>query len=85
MKKQLLVYGTKICPDCRRSKKWLDDNDVAYKNIYLEDDDEAIDFVMEVNHGMQSVPTIVFPDDSILVEPSNAALEEKVKDLGIYK
>lgn len=83
MKKQIVVYGTKICPDCRRSKKWLDENKIPYKEIFLEEDEKAIDFVMEVNHGMQSVPTIVFPDNSILVEPSNSVLEEKVKKLGI--
>lgn len=81
MKKSITVYGTKICPDCRRSKKWLDENNVPYKEIFLEEDDSAVAFVMKVNNGMQSVPTIVFPDDSILVEPSNKMLEEKVKKL----
>ncbi len=83
MKKQLIVYGTKICPDCRRSKKWLDENKIPYKEIFLEEDEKAVDFVMEVNNGMQSVPTIIFPDGSILVEPSNSTLEEKVRDLEI--
>ena len=81
MKKSITVYGTKICPDCRRSKKWLDENNVPYKEIFLEEDDSAVAFVIKVNNGMQSVPTIVFPDDSILEEPSNKMLEEKVKKL----
>jgi mycoredoxin len=35
-------------------------------------------YVQEVNGGYRSVPTIVFPDGSVLVEPSNARLEEKL-------
>ncbi len=83
MKKQLVIYGTHTCTDCKRSKKWLDEHKVSYKEIFLEDDEKAIDFVLRINNGMQSVPTIVFPDKSILVEPSNALLEEKVRSLGL--
>lgn len=83
MNKTIIVYGTRQCTDCQRSKKWLNENNVAYKEIFLEEDDNAIDFVLKVNNGMQSVPTIVFPDESILVEPSNSTLEAKIKTLGI--
>jgi mycoredoxin len=36
-----------------------------------------------VNGGYKSVPTIVFPDGSVLVEPSNAALEKKLGEDGL--
>lgn len=35
-------------------------------------------FVEQTNKGMRSIPTIVFPDGSVLVEPSNAELAEKL-------
>jgi mycoredoxin len=38
--------------------------------------------VQRVNHGYRSVPTIVFPDGSLLVEPSNAELERKLDEIG---
>jgi hypothetical protein len=33
---------------------------------------------MEMNHGYRSVPTIIFPDGTVLVEPSWQELKEKV-------
>ena len=36
----------------------------------------------EINNGKQIIPTIVFPDGSVLVEPSNAELADK---LGIQR
>jgi glutaredoxin-like protein len=72
------MYGTKWCHDCRRSKQFLDSKNVAYQWIDLEDNAEATEFVLKVNNGMQSVPTIVFPDGSVMVEPSNQALAEKL-------
>jgi len=36
---------------------------------------------MRVNHGNKNVPTILFPDGSILVEPSNSILSQKINRL----
>ncbi|NTU56783.1 MAG: NrdH-redoxin, partial [Anaerolineales bacterium] len=45
--------------------------------VNVDNDARGADFVKEVNRGSRSVPTIVFPDGSIMVEPSNLQLEEK--------
>jgi mycoredoxin len=34
---------------------------------------------MSINNGYRSVPTIIFPDGSMLVEPSLKELGEKIK------
>ncbi|GAB4558930.1 MAG: thioredoxin-disulfide reductase [Anaerolineales bacterium] len=44
----------------------------------VDADPEAMAFVEQVNKGMRSIPTIIFPDGSVLVEPSNAQLAEKL-------
>ena len=46
---------------------------VAYRWVDIDDDEQAEQFVIRTNKGMRSVPTIIFPDGDILVEPSNAA------------
>jgi glutaredoxin len=46
--------------------------------VDIDQDPEGREYVMKVNDGSRSVPTIVFPDGSILVEPSNAELAEKL-------
>lgn len=77
----IVMYSTSWCPDCKRSKMWLDDHKVSYKDINIEEDEAAMEHVLQLNNGMQSTPTIVFPDGSILTEPSNRELEEKVTSL----
>lgn len=77
-KAQIVLYTTSWCPDCHRAKYLLDEYGVAYIDIDVEQDQEALAFVKQVNNGNRVVPTIVFPDSSILVEPSNKQLAEKV-------
>lgn len=71
------VYATTWCGDCRFAKRWLDTHSIPYDYINIEEDDEAAAYVRQVNRGRQSVPTIVFPDGSILVEPGPRELAAK--------
>lgn len=80
--KTIVMYSTNWCGDCKRSKAWFDTNKIPYQEINIDKNQEALQFVQRVNQGNTSVPTIVFPDQSILVEPSNEELEEKVKESG---
>jgi thioredoxin reductase (NADPH) len=76
--KPLIVYGTPWCPDCRRSKQFLGEHRIAYDYIDIDQDPAAQAEVERLNRGNRSVPTIVFPDGSILVEPSNEVLAQKL-------
>ncbi|WP_420642064.1 glutaredoxin domain-containing protein [Candidatus Leptofilum sp.] len=75
---QIIMYTTRWCSDCHRAKYLLDEYGVSYTNIDVEADSEGLAFVKQVNQGHRVVPTIVFPDGSILVEPSNRQLADKV-------
>ena len=75
---QLIVYGTNWCGDCRRTQRFLQDNQVNYKFINIDQDKKGEQFVLSANRGMRSVPTILFPDGSILVEPTNGQLADKL-------
>ncbi len=75
---QITLYGTYWCPDCKRAKKFLGEQRVLYNYVDIERDDAARAYVEQINHGKRIIPTIVFPDDSILVEPSNAELATKL-------
>lgn len=52
----------------------------AYQDIDIETDPQAARFVEEINHGSRSVPTIIFPDGAILVEPDNDSLRKKLSE-----
>lgn len=72
------MYGANWCGDCRRAKAFFGEQRVHYEYIDIEQHPEAIHEVERLNNGMRSIPTIIFPDGSILVEPSNAELADKL-------
>lgn len=74
---QIVMYTTRVCIDCRRAKAFFETNHISHMEVSIEGDDRATRFVSEINHGYHSVPTIVFPDGTILVEPSWEELREK--------
>lgn len=75
---KVTVYGAYWCPDCRRAKKFLGENFIPYRWIDIEQDKAAEEYVLKRNNGKRIIPTIVFEDDTFLVEPSNAELAKKL-------
>ncbi|MEE9285939.1 MAG: FAD-dependent oxidoreductase [Dehalococcoidia bacterium] len=69
-----IVYGTTWCPDCKRSKRFLGEHRIPYTWVDVEQNAQGMSRIIELNNGKQAVPTIVFQDSSVLVEPSNAEL-----------
>ena len=72
------MYGTKWCVDCRRAQKLFDRNNILYTWINIDENKDGEQFVLETNNGNRSVPTILFPDGSILVEPTKRKLANKL-------
>lgn len=72
------VYGTNWCSDCKRSKKFLGEQRIHYEFINIEEDQEGQAFVQRVQNGGMTIPTIVFDDGSLLIEPSNAEIAAKL-------
>ncbi len=78
MNTNITVYGAYWCPDCRQSKRFLSEHQIAHDWVDIEQDDEARAYIKKLNNGKRIIPTIVFDDGSILVEPSNAELAQKL-------
>ena len=77
------MYSTGWCPDCIRAKAVMRRLKVEYTEIDVDEDSEGYQVVIAHNGGKRIVPTIFFPDGSVLVEPSNKALSEKLIELGL--
>ena len=75
---QIIIYGTWWCGDTKRALRILDKRQVKYTWIDIDKDPAGEKLVKQINNGYRSVPTILFPDESILVEPSNRELNEKL-------
>ena len=75
---KITVYGAPWCPDCRRSKQFLGEQRLPYNWVDIDQDEAGRAYVQEANDGKQIIPTILFEDGSILVEPTNAELAAKL-------
>jgi mycoredoxin len=78
MQAQLTMYSTPWCGYCHRLKKQLEREDIPCTVIDIEQDPEAAEFVMSVNGGNQTVPTVVFPDGSVATNPSIAQVKDRL-------
>jgi mycoredoxin len=76
--KPIIMYGTAWCYETKRARNVFDQNNIPYEYIDIDYDMDARKYVEKVNQGFRSVPTIVFPDGSIIVEPSVDALKRKL-------
>ncbi len=76
--KKIIVYSTSWCPDCHRTKFFFDENGIDYTEIDVDEDEAGLAFVKRVNHGHRIVPTVVFTDGAIFVEPPDSALALKL-------
>jgi len=74
---EIIMYGTMWCGDTRRARRFMDENHIVYRWVDIDQDLQARKFVESVNHSFRSVPTIIFPDGSMLVEPTYRELAEK--------
>jgi mycoredoxin len=83
MAQPLTMYTTPWCAFCRRLKKQLTQDGIEIDEVDIERDPAAADYVMLVNGGFQTVPTIVFPDGSALTNPSAAQVKERLNELAV--
>jgi mycoredoxin len=72
------MYTTPWCGFCRNLKKQLARDGIEMIEVDIEQDPAAAEFVMSVNGGNQTVPTVVFPDGTTLVNPSAAQVRERL-------
>lgn len=74
----LIMYSTTWCGYCKRLKTALKTEGIAYTEVDIEQDPAAAEFVMSVNGGNQTVPTVKFPDGSALTNPSIKQVKAKL-------
>ena len=75
---QIILYGNSWCYDSRRTRKLFDQYNIPYTFVDIDSDMNGRRFVEKVNNGNRSVPTIAFPDGTILVEPKVEVLKGKL-------
>ena len=71
--RRVILMGADWCPDCRRAKSFLQDNDVKFQHVDIETHQWANEKIEELNNGKRVIPTIIINDD-IHINPDNACL-----------
>ncbi|SDD52443.1 mycoredoxin [Actinokineospora iranica] len=74
----LTMYSTTWCGFCRRLKTQLNAEGIEFVEVDIEEKPEAADFVMRVNGGNQTVPTLHFPNGTALTNPSLAQVKAQL-------
>jgi glutaredoxin len=67
----IIMYSTTWCPDCRRVKSFMTDRGLQFREINIEEDPDAEDLVLRVNHGRRKVPTIQIGERFFACSPFN--------------
>ncbi len=78
---RIVMYGADWCPDCRKSKAFLEDNKINFQYIEIDKEENAwaIPIIKNLNNGKRKIPTIIINDDLVLVEPENEELRQALK------
>ena len=72
------VAGTLWSAKCHDVKDFLGRNRIPYQWLDIEIDPQARELVDRVSEDQYRLPVVFFPDGSIMIEPDNLALAEKV-------
>ena len=54
------MYTTSWCSDCSATKTALRNKGIAFEEINIEENPQAAEYVMQVNEGRRSVPTLEY-------------------------
>jgi mycoredoxin len=77
----LTMYSTSWCGYCHRLKSQLDREGIAYDVVDIERNPQAARYVMSVNRGNQTVPTVQFKDGTALTNPSIVQVKQHLSTL----
>src|SRR5258708_10433717 len=80
MAQPLTMYTTPWCAFCKRLKRQLAADGIEMTEIDIEQDPAAADYVMSVNGGFPTVPTVVFPDGNALPNPSAPMVQGRLRE-----
>lgn len=78
---ELIMYSTTWCGYCRQLKRQLKTEGIAFTEINIEETPGAAEFVMSVNGGNQTVPTVLFPDGTTLTNPSLSQVRAQLEGI----
>ena len=62
---EVTVYSTPTCPWCAKTKQFLDNHGVSYRNLDVTSDQAALEEMVKVS-GQMGVPVVRFGDEVVV-------------------
>lgn len=84
MEEEVTVYGADWCEDTQHARDYLDEIDVPYRYVNIEEDPTAAEWVRKQNGGKEEKPTITIGGD-VLSVPSDEELDTALEEHGLLK
>jgi mycoredoxin len=72
------MFTTSWCGYCNRLKAQMSRERISYTEVNIEEQPDSADFVMQVNGGNRTVPTLLFPDGSAATNPSIGEVKKRL-------
>jgi mycoredoxin len=79
------MFTTTWCGFCRNLKSQLARAGIEIAEVDIERDPAAAQYVMSVNGGNQTVPTVLFPDGASMTNPSAKQVKARLDELATVK
>ncbi len=77
----IFLYGAADCDDTERTRAHLHARQIPFQEVSIDQDSEAERFVVFINRGFRSTPTLIIGEGKrkvILTEPSNEELDAEL-------
>ncbi|RCK74955.1 MAG: glutaredoxin [Anaerolineae bacterium] len=81
----ITLYGSTNCEDTEQTRRFLLKHGIPFSEINIDDDKQAEHFVIFINRGYRSTPTVVIGEGKmkiILTEPTDGELVQILKQAG---
>ncbi len=81
----IFLYGATDCDDTQRTRAHLQHHRLAFTEINIDHDPRAEQFVIFINGGYRSTPTLLLGEGKrrvVLTEPTNTELEAVLRAEG---
>ena len=72
------MFTTTWCGYCRRLKSQMEREGISFTEVDIEHEPGTAEFVMSVNGGNQTVPTLLFADGSAATNPTIAEVRSRL-------
>ncbi len=84
MQKKIILYSAPWCRDCHAARSFLDQHDLEYEEVNIDEKPDAAKLVMQINKGRRVIPTLDIEGTYVSCSPFTPDKRKKLAEaLGV--